>query len=495
MTREILMDRLCGQQRLAVIEDGLLCEMYMEQGSTGSITGNIYVGRVENVLPGMNAAFVNIGLDKNAFLYAGDIRIDTRGDAELAAKLRSMNIRDMVRPGQEVMVQVIKEPGGTKGPRISGSITIAGRLLVLLPTIRYVGVSRKIEDKETRDSLRAAGFELLKNHGCGLIIRTSAENASPDEIAAEYESMCEAWENLKRRGNTVQAPALIMGAGSLVSRAVRDMLDENSAIRTDDKALFDELKSEAAMYAPALTDSIRLHSGNMPLFDLKGIESEFRKALSRKVWLKSGGYLIIDYTEALAVIDVNTGKFVGKGDLEKTILKTNLEAAREIARQLRLRDMGGIIIVDFIDMEYEESRTELMTELENELKKDRTHARIAGMTNLGLVEITRKKARQSVEKLISRECPVCHGEGRVDTMETIARRAAADLRRRSMLTPERGWLVRMPRDNISAMENVGAPMGVKACLIEDNSISVGGYDIESIPMENIGPELTLLKED
>lgn len=495
MTREILMDRLCGEQKLAVIEDGALCEMYIERGGAGSLSGNIYAGRVENVLPGMNAAFINIGLDKNAFLYAGDIRIDTRGDEALAEKLRSINIRDMVRPGQQVMVQVIKEPGGTKGPRVSGSITLAGRLLVLLPTIRYIGVSRKITDTDRRNEMREFAMSLMSEGGCGMILRTSAEDASREDIASEYKAMCEMWEKLKKRGNTVQAPALIMGGGSLVDRAVRDILDAESTIRTDDKGLYEELRAAAALYAPALTGSIQMHSGSIPLFDLKGIDSDFRKSLNRKIWLKSGGYLVIDYTEALTVIDVNTGKFVGKGDLEKTLLKTNLEAAREIARQLRLRDIGGIVVVDFIDMQSEENREELISCLDAELKKDRTHAQIAGMTNLGLVEITRKKARQSVEKLVMRECPVCHGEGRVDTMETIARRAAADLRRRHLQSAGRAWIVKMPRDSIGAMVEVGAPVGVKAFVIEDSSISVGGYEIESVDVNAVSPDTEFLREN
>ena len=495
MTREILMDSLCGERRLALIEDGRLCEMYMERAGSESLSGNIYVGRVENVLSGMNAAFVNIGLDKNAFLYAGDIRIDTRGDHEFSEKLKSMNIRDMVRPGQQVMVQVIKEPGGSKGPRVSCSITLAGRTLVLLPTIRYIGVSRKITDNADRAALRDMGMTLMGEGGCGMILRTAARDSAPEDIADEYRALCLMWHNLDKRGKTVQAPALIMNGGSLPARAVRDMLDSSTHILTGDGELYCELRSAAELYAPSALEAIGLYSGSIPLFDFKGVESEFQKALSRKVWLKSGGYLIIDYTEALTVVDVNTGKFVGKGDLEETLLKTNMEAATEIARQLRLRDVGGIVIVDFIDMESPEHRQALIDLLEAELAKDRTHAQIAGMTNLGLVEITRKKARQSVEKQIMRECPLCHGNGRVDTMDTVARRAAADLRRRHMQNPERGYLVHMPPESIGAMTAVGVPRGVHAHVTEDTSVPVGGYEIESVPLEKLEADMKLLREN
>lgn len=495
MTREILMDSLCGEQRLALIEDGVLCEMYMEHAGSESLSGNIYVGRVENVLAGMNAAFVDIGLEKNAFLYAGDIRIDTCGDEELAHRLKSMNIREMVRPGQSIMVQVIKEPGGTKGPRVSCSVTLAGRLLVLLPTIKYRGVSRKISAASRREELRDIAARLLSEGKCGLILRTASETASDEAICAEYRSLCLAWQNLQKRGDSIQAPALIMNGGALHTRAVRDMLGEDTRIRTEDRALFDRLREAAELYAPEYVGAIELYSGSIPLFDFMGVESQYQKAISRRVWLKSGGYLVIDHTEALTVIDVNTGKFVGKGNLEDTLLKTNLEAAREIARQLRLRDIGGIIIADFIDMETAENRRLLMDTLESELARDRIHAQIAGMTNLGLVEITRKKARQSAEKLLRRECPVCHGEGLVNTMDTIARRAASDLRRRHMQDSSRGYIVRMAPDGISAMINVGAPLGVRVRVVEDRAVPVGSYEIESMPLEDMDPNSEYLREN
>ncbi len=486
MRREILLDSLCGQKRLAVIEDDVLCEIYIEREGSESISGNIYAGHVENVLPGMNAAFVNIGQDKNAFLYAGDIKVDTRGDQELSDALSGLNIRDLVRPGQQILVQVIKESGGTKGARVSSHITLAGRLLVLIPTMRYVGVSRKITDPDERARLRACAENLLETGCCGMIMRTVAEGMGEEDLQIEYEALVQKWKAIEKRGSTAKAPAFVYGDSGVVSRAVRDMLDADTfAVTTDDAALFDALVESAKMNAPIYTDRIRLHTQTMPLFDARGIDSEIAGALSRRVWLKSGGYLVIDYTEALTVIDVNTGKFVGKNSLSDTIFKTNAEAAVEIARQLRLRDIGGIVIVDFIDMDTQEQRDALLAQFREAISRDRTHTNVAGITSLGLVELTRKKTRPPLHKLLKHVCEVCDGTGLVDDYETVARRALYEMRKRHSAQPDQAFVVTVPRPVAGILISIGAPRGVVAHVIAadlpQGEILIEALDVALLP--------------
>lgn len=466
MRREILIDSLCGQKRLAVLEDDVLCEIHIERQGSESISGNIYAGHVENVLPGMNAAFVNIGLEKNAFLYAGDIQVDTRGEQELSDALSGLSIRELVRPGQQILVQVIKESGGTKGPRVSSHITLAGRLLVLIPTMRYVGVSRKITDPDERVRLRACAETLMADGSCGMIMRTVAEGVGEEALRAEYGALVEKWKSIQRRGSIARAPALVHGDSGLVNRAVRDMLaEETFAVTTDDAELYAALIESAKLNAPAYLDRIRLHSGDMPLFDARGLETEIDGALSRRVWLKSGGYLVIDYTEALTVIDVNTGKYVGKSSLSDTIFKTNSEAALEIARQLRLRDIGGIIIVDFIDMDTQEQRDMLLTVFREAIARDRTHTNVADITSLGLVELTRKKTRPPLHRLLKHVCEVCDGTGLVDDYETVARRALYEMRRRHAAQPGQAFIVTVPRPVAGILISIGAPPGVIAHVV------------------------------
>lgn len=467
MSRRLLLDSLCGQKRLAVIEDGVLCEMYHERTGAETISGNIYVGRVQNVLPGMNAAFVDIGLEKNAFLYAGDIKLDVRGDKALAGRLDKLSIRDIVRPGQEILVQVVKEPGGAKGPRISSHITLPGRLIVLLPTMKYIGVSRKIESDGERDRLRGIGAALAAKHGMGVILRTAAENAADSELADEYLELVDQWRAIESRGRIIKAPALIHDGGSLERTAVRDIADANTELVTDDQSVFEKLRAEADAYVPEISHNIRLYAGQTPLFDVYSVDSDYDKALRRHVWLKSGGYLVIDHTEALTVIDVNTGKFVGKGSLADTILRTNREAALETARQLRLRDIGGIIIVDFIDMERGDDQEALLEILRAEMAKDRTPSTVVGMTQLGLVELTRKKKRLSARHRLRRLCPACGGEGAVDEFETIARRIAYDLRRRQLSNPGQAYIVRASRFVAEALVAVGAPKGMQVHVVSE----------------------------
>lgn len=494
MIRKLLLDSLCGQKRLAIIEDGVLCEMHYERAGAESLSGNIYAGRVQNVLPGMNAAFVDIGLDKNAFLYAGDIRLDVRGDKALAGSLERLSIKDMMRPGQEILAQVVKEPGGTKGPRISSHITLPGRLIVLLPTMKYIGVSRKIESDGERARLREVAAALMAKHGMGMILRTASENAGESALSEEYAELVEKWRDIEARGRVTRAPALVYSGGSLERAAVRDMADADTELVTDNPAVFDRLRTEAAVYAPGLAQNIRFHTGATPLFDVYSVDTDYEKGLRRQVWLKSGGYLVIDHTEALTVIDVNTGKFVGKGSLADTIVRTNLEAAVEVARQLRLRDLGGIIVVDFIDMERAEDQEALLEKLRGEMAKDRTPSTVVEMTRLGLVELTRKKKRLSAQHRLRRVCPACCGEGMLDEFDTIARRVTYELRRRRLSNPDQAYLVRASCGVAAALIAIGAPGGMKAYVVSEN-LPDARYIIEPADPAALGADVRLLSAE
>ena len=470
MIREMLLERVQGQVRLAVMEDRRLCEIYYERGNSAKLAGNIYAGRVQNVLPGMNAAFVDIGLGKNAFLYAGDICFDTRGQQALQKTLEERRIEKMLRPGQMIIVQVVKEPGGNKGPRISGSITLPGRYSVMIPGIRYAGVSRKIEDDAERDRLYAIAQRISEKFNSGIIIRTAAEGAEEAQICADYDALSRQWKKIDEEGSYSAQPKLIQSDGSLVLRAMRDLMDaEISAVRTDDPALHNDLQACAALFAPEYAGRIHLEKSEIPLFDVHRVDRQLEDAFKRHVWPKSGGSIVIDQTEAMTVIDVNTGKFTGKKSLQDTIFAINCEAADEIARQLRLRDLGGIIIIDFIDMDAQDKRDVLIDHLKEALRRDRNHTNVLGMTALGLVEMTRKKVRQPLSKLLMHDCSACNASGFEWTHESLAYQAAREIwqRRRAgdttayrILTGEKvaGWLktIGLPAGGVIEVSACGA---------------------------------------
>ncbi|HIS03979.1 MAG TPA: Rne/Rng family ribonuclease [Candidatus Pullichristensenella avicola] len=495
MTKTILIDRLCGETCLALLEDGALCELYFESRGHEKLAGNIYLGRVENVLPGMNAAFVNIGLEKNAFLYAGDIQIDARADAALAEQLRGARIEKLVRPGQSIMVQVVKEPGGDKGPRVSCHITLPGRLAVLLPTVNYIGVSRRIADEAARARLRAIAEAATASLGCGAIVRTAAQDADEAEILAEFDALKRLWENTRNHAASAVAPALLHRDDGLVERAVRDMLSaEVESVRTDDPALHAQLLETAATLAPQLAGRIVLDRADMPIFDRFCVLKQAETAFRRRVWLKSGGYLVIDYTEALTVIDVNTGKYVGKRSLTETIFQINCEAAREIARQLRLRDIGGIIVIDFIDMDSSRQREALLEALRDCLREDRTHTNLAGMTGLGLVEMTRKKVRQPIYKQKCHVCPVCQGGGLVPLHDFTARQALYALRRRRMAGDQTPYLIVAAPPVAGVTLAIGAPeVGGTARVLSDASLADDEFRLEAYCEERPPEGARLLK--
>ncbi|MBR6767643.1 MAG: Rne/Rng family ribonuclease [Clostridia bacterium] len=494
MKQTFLLESVMGQNRLAVIEDGVLCELYYERPGLEKLSGNIYVGRVENVLPGMNAAFVDIGLDKNAFLYAGDIQLDTRNDKALADELSRARIEKLVHPGQEILVQVVKEPGGTKGPRISSHITVPGRLMVLLPTMAYAGVSKKIACVETRSRLHRMAADLVEKTKMGVIVRTAAENASQEDIEREFENLKKLWQAISTRGKHFKAPKLIHSDGSLCLRAVRDMLNEDTQeIVADNGEMFEALKGYAAMLAPEWTDRIRLHEGMTPLFDLYRVDTQADKAAGRYVWLKSGGSLVIEETEALTVIDVNTGKFTGKKSLPETIFKINCEAAEEIMRQLRLRDIGGIIIIDFIDMENNTEKQKLLEILKEISKRDRNRTNIGSITPLGLVEVTRKKVRQSMTKQLMHICSACGGNGYAPTYETTARRIVRDVWKRNRSGQSSVLLIEAIEPVIGWVRSIGLPEGVIAYGLKANGIKDWEYTISPADAYDLPDNAKILK--
>lgn len=415
--KEIIIDVGSTQTTVALLEDKELAELYVEKHEHQSIVGNIYKGRVENVLPGMQAAFVNIGIDKNVFLYVKDAIPNTyfgeEEEGEYADKYRHVNINDLLKVGQEIVVQVVKEPISTKGARVTTHITLPGRFVVLMPTVEYTGISRRIEDEQERERLKELAAK-YKPEDMGIIIRTAAEGCGDDEIKEDISFLTKLWADIKEQQVSGPVPRLVHKDINIVYRTVRDMFtnDIDSFVINNEEE-YKKVIQVTEIISKDLVKRVEYFDKPYDIFEYYDIKSKIGKALSKKVWLKSGGYIIIDQTEALTVVDVNTGKFVGSIDLKDTVLKTNVEAAREIAKQLRLRDIGGIIIIDFIDMHEKQHEEVVLESLKNSLKKDRTKSNVLGITHLGLVEMTRKKVRQRVENVFMTDCPCCNGEGKV----------------------------------------------------------------------------------
>lgn len=494
MKKEFLLETVRGQTRLAVMEDSQLCELYYERPGSEKLSGNLYLGRVQNILPGMNAAFVDIGQDKNAFLYAGDIPVDPREAQELAGRMKNERIERMIRPGQEILVQVIKEPGGTKGCRISSHVTVPGRMTVLLPSVRYVGISKKITDEAERDRLYAIAEQLVEEGGMGVIVRTAAEGIDEQTLRSDYLAACALWKVIERQAKHAKAPRLIHSDGSLALRAVRDMLDETvDAVRVDDKTLLEEMLGYARLLAPKFVDRFVEHTNSTPLFDVYRVDAQADKHMGRHVWLKSGGSLVVDETEAMTVIDVNTGKFVGNRSFDETVFKLNCEAAREIARLLRLRDIGGIIIIDFIDMDSQAHRDELIRLLREQMAEDRNRTNVVGFTGLGLVEMTRKKVRRPATKQLMHTCSSCGGYGMVPSFETTARRVVRELWVRKRAGSEGTLLVRAAEPVVGWLKTIGAPKGMRVFVCAEEKLSEGEYSISPAAESELPGESKLLK--
>ncbi len=401
MPSKILISKNEADTKIALIEENRLSEFHVDKNEIDALTGNIYVGRVETVQIGMQAAFVNIGLDKNAFLHFSDLPKDRQ------------SLPKPVKVGEEIPVQITKLPGGEKGVRVSACLTLPGRMTVLMPGSSGVSVSKRIEDENERKRLIKIAKPIVPDQ-MGVIVRTNAENAEKSEIETDIQSLIDLWASIEKRLNHVKAPACIFKDNDPVLRCMRDLLNEDvEEIIPETKDAYEDAVSCARLIAPGAVSKIRLHSSDIPLFGIYSVKKQLDDALSRRVWLKSGGFLIFDKTEALTVIDVNTGKFVGKTSLSDTVFKLNLEAAEEIAHQLRLRDIGGIIVIDFIDMDSRAQKDELVKALREFLKKDKTHTTVHGLTALGLVEMTRKKKREPLEASFKSICPVCKGEGMI----------------------------------------------------------------------------------
>ena len=494
MTRTILLETLRGETRLAVIEGDRLCEFCVGRPNSDDAAGSIYLGRVENVVPGMNAAFVDIGLEKNAFLRADDIPDAVRGDRGLERQLGGARIEALVRPGQSTLVQVTRAQSGHKGHRVSCHVTLPGRGLVLMPGTRCVGVSRKLTDEAERARLHDIARSLMAESGMGMIVRTAAGGMDEPALRAEFSALSALWSDITRRAGHADGPVKLFSNESPALRCVRDLLNEETdAVWAEDEASFAALRRHAEALAPQYLDRIRLHRGDVPLFDIWRVDRQLEKALQKYVWLDSGGSLVIEETEAMTVIDVNTGKFTGRKALDDTIFRLNCEAAEEIVRQLRLRNIGGIVVVDFIDMAEPGQNEALIERLKALAAEDAGRLNVVGMTGLGLVELTRKKQRRPLSRQLMHTCSDCGGDGVVPSHETVARRAVREIWRRRRAGDGSPLLVETASQVAGWLRRVGAPEGgpVYVCAVE--TLGEGEYRLSPADEAHLPGECKRLK--
>ncbi|MBW2552732.1 MAG: Rne/Rng family ribonuclease [Deltaproteobacteria bacterium] len=455
MPSELVINVTSQETRIALIENGILAELFIERRSEKGIGGNIYKGRVVRVLPGMQAAFVDIDLDRSAFLYVDDVYEDydylelmmggsrENGDVSLerdrkdtlAPSRYPSPIEDMLHEGQEVLVQVSKEPIGSKGARVTAHISLPGRYLVFMPTVDHIGVSRRIEDEGERTRLKEI-VSRIKPPEVGFIVRTASEGRTEEDLLMDLNFLLKLWERVQHKKVNASIPSIIHSDLDICLRAIRDLYTKDvGKVVVDSPKEYNELIEFIETFIPQLKYSIEFYEAEEPIFDAYGIEVEISRALGRKVWLKSGGYIVIEETEALTAVDVNTGKYVGKGNPEDTILKTNLEAVKEIAYQLRLRNIGGIIIIDFIDMEREGGRERVFQTLYEALKKDRAKTNILRISELGLVEMTRKRTRENLSRILCESCSYCEGKGVIKSKTTLCFEIFREIRREAMNVP------------------------------------------------------------
>jgi len=439
MTTEILINSRRYEVRIALVENGNLTEFHLQRPTEKGLMGNVYLGRVVRVLPGMQAAFVDIGLERTGFLYVDDIYVPPSEMERLVNAVakpedgnaphtyeytdrpssQGLKIENLISEGQEIMVQISKDPIGTKGARLTCQITLPGRNLVFIPQTDHIGISRKIEDDGVRDQLRTM-IEELRPDEVGFIVRTVAESAPKVDIEADMEFLMLLWDEIRGRASSAKIPSLIYEDLDITLKSVRDLFTSDvDYLIIDDEKSYDTLMNFVNTFTPKLKNKISLYRGELPLFEAYGVDVEISKALEKKVWLRSGGYIIIENTEALTVIDVNTGRFVGKDDLHETIFKTNMEAAKEIAYQLRLRNIGGIIIIDFIDMEDEQHREELFNTFKEAVKKDKSRINILKLSEFGLVQMTRKRHSENLNQMMCEPCYYCAGEGVLKSRRTV----------------------------------------------------------------------------
>ncbi len=473
LEREMIISCDAHETRIAFLEEGHLAEYYYERAQERTIVGNIYKGRVTSVLPGLQAAFVDIGLEKSGFIHARDILTesltiedfmkaqqarkheDENGEDEASGGYERFNrrpIQDLVKKGQEILVQVEKDSISTKGPRLTGQISVPTRLAVMIPGAEHSGVSHRIATDAERSRLKGI-LDKVTPKGFGVIARTSAEGVSEEDLKADVQYGLKLWKNLKAKEKKSKAPAVLHAEEGLMHRVARDnMTEEDSRIVIDAGNDGKRIKTWMSTFLASLNPNIELYKGNVPVFESLNIDAEIEKALRPKVWLKCGGYLVIEETEALVVVDVNTGRNVGKTRQDETILKTNLEAASEIARQLRLRDLGGIIVLDFIDMRIEEHKERVYLELAQALQRDRAKTSLRQLTDLGLIEMTRKRVRGSLLRTLCEPCPMCQHRGWVRSRESVALRLQRLLEKAMRLTGEKEFILEMPTYMVTFLE-------------------------------------------
>jgi ribonuclease G len=501
MNSKLLINFRSYETRVALVENGELVEFQMERGARGKgILGNIYKGKILRILPGLQAAFVDIGLDKAAFLYVDDIACPEREFSRLLGRDDSQEeelddktppeeyprvpIESLLKEGEELLVQVSKEPIGQKGARVTTLISIPGRRLVLMPMVSHLGISRRIEDEEERKRLR--DFLERESTGYGLIARTAAEGATEFEISAEASFLNQLWNKISQDKERLQAPALVHQDLDATLKAVRDIFtDQVSALVIDDEEQYEKVKSFLASFAPGLLPALTLYTGTEPLFHHYNIETDLTRALNKKVWLKSGGYVVIDSTEALTVIDVNTGRYVGRHNLEETILKTNLEAAREIAYQLRLRNIGGIIVIDFIDMEKELNRERVFLQLQELLRRDKGKTKILPMSELGLIEMTRKRTRENIDRLLRDPCFYCQGQGFLLSGPSVCHKAFRELERAASENPGQALTLKVNRsicdlildEGRTELEELELKLKCQINIMADDQMHVEAYHV------------------
>jgi ribonuclease G len=459
MSKELIINVTDHETRVAFVENGNLLELFIERPKESDIAGNIYIGRTVRVLPGMQAAFVDIGLKQAAFIYVADVvnhyreyeylmqllppDEDENGLTDLDTEKRPPNldqefmIEDLLHEGQEIVVQVSKAPIGNKGARITSKVSLPGRFLVLIPTTNHIGISRRIEDENERRRLKEALTD-LRPENYGVIARTVSEGINREKLANETNFLVSLWLDIQKKGANAPVPSLLHKELNVTLRAVRDLFThEVDKLVIDSKWAYDEILKFLDTIMPSLKASVELYEDSEPIFDAYNLESEISRALKKKVWLKSGGYIVIEHTEALVAIDVNTGRYVGRHSLEETILKTNLEAVKEIAYQIRLRDIGGLIIIDFIDMEKKSNRERVFNALKEALKKDRSKTHVLPVSELGLIQMTRKRTRETLNRMLCEPCFYCEGEGYLKSRRTVCYNIYRDMRRESgeMLAP------------------------------------------------------------
>jgi ribonuclease G len=476
MNKEMIISSNGHETMVAILEDDLVAEIFVERERQRGVVGNVYKGRVSKVLPGMQSSFIDLGLERDGFLYVAEV-IDTveefekleaadeedkahasNGGRRDEPKTAQPKIEELLREGQEILVQVIKEPLGTKGARLTSHVTMPGRFLVFMPTVDHVGVSRKIESREERARLRGIVREFRETHGFtgGVIIRTAAAGRPKEDILSDLESFHGIWTGIRQKMDSSRAPAVVYREPSLVGKLLRDLLtDEFQAIRIDHAQIHQQVMDLVRRILPVLGPRVKLYDKPFSIFEEYGVQAEIDKALKSKVWLKSGGSIVINQTEALVAIDVNTGRYVGKktsGRLEDTIVKTNLEAVKEIVRQVRLRDLGGIIVLDFIDMEEKKNRQKILQAVEQELKKDRSPSKALQVSDFGLVIITRKRVKQSLERVLTEPCPYCSGSGVIKSTATICYEILSEVKKISSDLNGQRLLLRVNPDIARALK-------------------------------------------